>query len=365
MSVTYRYLFADLLTNQINLELPLFGVTYGRAMNDAGNATLSFSLDSTGFNNQDVIDGTIPGRTAFYIDRNGQLIWGGVLWSRTYQAQAKVFSWTAQSFESFFNKQIIEEDLFYDEVDQREILGDLINHMQNKTAADLGVQVLPVSSVQEPILRTVEFKAFNAWTYGKAIDYMIEFDEGFDWTIDVVYGDLNEPTKILTTDNNIGSSQDATQLVFQYPGNIRNYYFPENASRAAVTTLGIGAGNEQLRLTSKVLGIDQIHNGWPNLMNIYQNDNVTVQETLDSQTALDNRIKRVPISVPTFQLGDPGETEVGSWAMGDYAKFFLQDPRFPDGVLINARIIGWDVTPSGTGGIEDVSLIIEGDEDVS
>lgn len=360
----YRYLFADLLSNEINLELPLYGVTFSRIINDAGNATCSFALDSTGYDNADVLDGTIPGRTALYIDRDGQLIWGGILWSRTYQAQAKVLSWTAQSFESFFNKQVIEVDLNYTAIDQREILVDLVNHMQAKTAADIHIQTPTGWDTPATAFRTVTFKEYSAWTYKKAIEYMVEFDEGFDYTIDVQYGPENEPQKVLRTDQTLGAPVQTTQLVFRYPGNIRNYYYPENASRAAVTTIGIGAGTDELRLKSKVLGVDQIHNGWPNLINIYQNDDVSVQATLDSQTLQANNLKRVPITVPTFQLGDPDDQEVGTWGMGDYAKFEILDPRFPDGIELTARIIGWDVTPSGTGGIEDVKLVIENEEEV-
>jgi len=36
MTTTYRYLFADLLTNSIIAELPLTGVAFGSQLNQAG-----------------------------------------------------------------------------------------------------------------------------------------------------------------------------------------------------------------------------------------------------------------------------------------------------------------------------------------
>ena len=77
MTTTYRYLFADLLTNDILGELPLTGVSFNQQLNQAGTLQghlLLSGVNSAGLN---VPDATIPARTAIYVDRNGSLVWGG------------------------------------------------------------------------------------------------------------------------------------------------------------------------------------------------------------------------------------------------------------------------------------------------
>ena len=76
MTTTYRYLFADLLTNDILAELPITGVAFTQQLNQAGTFTghlLISGLDTEKFN---VLPATIPGRTALYIDRTDP--WCGV-----------------------------------------------------------------------------------------------------------------------------------------------------------------------------------------------------------------------------------------------------------------------------------------------
>jgi hypothetical protein len=77
MTTTYRYLFADLLTNDILAELPITGVAFTQQLNQAGTFTghlLISGLDTEKFN---VLPATIPGRTAL-IHRSQRIL--GVGW---------------------------------------------------------------------------------------------------------------------------------------------------------------------------------------------------------------------------------------------------------------------------------------------
>lgn len=367
----YTYIFADLLTDNINLELPLYGTWFNHELNKPGNMTFTFSLDSEGFDNKDVLEGTIPGRTSIYVDRDGSLIWGGIVWSRTYQSQAKNLSYTAQTFESFLNKQYIEENLLFAGDDQRNILIDLINHMQTKEGANIGLLVpekfTPATEgFQKAIQRVVSFSKHQVWTYGRAVEYMIEFADGFDYSIDVRYGTGRVPQKVVRVNNVLGAPIGATgnELVFDYPGSIKNYWFPENASRAAVSTIGVGAGDDDGKLLTKVVQEDLLVQGYPDLQETYTNTDVSRLGTLEDQTKLASELNRVPISVPTFQLSPGVGPKVGSYQLGDFARFDIEDPRFPDGKTFNTRVVGYEIRPPRSGEQEDVKLIIPGEEDV-
>jgi hypothetical protein len=237
--------------------------------------------------------------------------------------------------------------------------------MQHKDIySDIGVGMPPDGSYpfSGGVLRTVDFFDHQLWSYGRAIDYMIEYDLGFDYTIDVAYDVNGRPSKHIHTDNTLGASLANTGLVFQYPGNIKNYYWPENASRGATSTIGSGAGEGSGKLLTKVTEQDLLDVGYPNLQEIYNNTDVSVLETLISQTIQASQLNRIPITVPTFELNTVVDPAFGTWALGDHARIEIEDPRFPEGLRTDIRIIGYDASPTSGEGPEEVKLIIAGGE---
>src|SRR4051794_13975626 len=162
---TYRYILADLLTNNVLLELPFKGATFSRKLNGAGNATFVFQLDSTGYDNQLILDSTITGRTAIYVERNNALVWGGILWTRLYESEGKTVQFTAQTFESYLYKQTVEATQAFVNVDQRNILALMISNMQAKPYANIGITV--PTTFPTVIARSTTFWDYEVWSYGK------------------------------------------------------------------------------------------------------------------------------------------------------------------------------------------------------
>lgn len=102
----YRYYAVDLLGNYTLAEIPFRGVSWGRALKGAGSfsgkipvieATESLSL----------YDSTMPGKTAIFVVRNGVCVWGGIIWSREYDAASKDLSVSASEFTSYFHHRRI------------------------------------------------------------------------------------------------------------------------------------------------------------------------------------------------------------------------------------------------------------------
>ena len=365
----YRYLFSDLLTNVVNLELPLFGVTYGRRINKAGNATFSCSLGNkgtvgipgdVGFSDQDILDATQPGRSCLWIERNGQIVWGGIIWSRTYQSQASVLSYTAQTFESYLYKQVIEVKRSFVVQDQRQILSDLVNHMQSKPYANIGIIVPGIYDSSPAIPRTVDFFSYVGWTYGRAVEYLINYALGFDYTIDVAYDTNYNLTKTLNVANVLGLSTNISQITFDYPGNIKNYFYPESATEAITSMLGFGGGDGAPMTRTKYIKQALLDAGYPDLQESYDNKNIFNINTLVSQTQAAGDLAVAPIIIPTIEVNPEIEPIFGSYNLGDYFKMHVQDLRFPAGKDITTRILGWDAVPSSSVSQEEVKLVVIG-----
>lgn len=358
MVARYRYMFYDALTNTPTIELPLYGTWFQRVMGKPGNATFTVKFNMEGISNADILEGTLPGRTKLYVERDGRIIWGGLVWTRTWEEQARALNCTAQTIESYPYMQVIEENPGpYAGVDQRNIMIDLFNHMQAKPYSDINI-VTPAPFADD-IVRTVDFSNYEAWTYGRAIEYLIDYDQGFDYTIECQWGSDDKPLDLLRIDNVLGQSIETTGLVFDFPGNVRNFWFPENVSRAAITTVGYGKGEGTSVLRSKHTHTEFFDAGYPDLQRVFSDKDVAVQATLDSKVKAFGDLRRPPMVTPTIEIHASMEPQFGSWSLGDYARVYIESARFPDGHEMYIRVIGYELSPpSKATELEKVKLIL-------
>lgn len=359
---TYRYIFADLLTNKVSVELPLYGTSFTRRICKAGEFNGSIALNMEGIPNRDIIDGTAPGRTAIWVERDNRLVWGGIIWSRTWQEQSKTFQYYGASFESWFDHVVISKSLNYANIDEREIVRSLIMYSEQLyDGASIGLSLPPV--FVGGIARTTNFYDYDGWTFGKALQYMAEFDEGLDWYIEPNYDVFGEFTKTVRIDKRLGASLASTGLSFVYPGSIKNFWYPENASRAAVTMFGYGAGEGVKMQRYSATDTAARNRGYPNLSKIYSNKDVKTAATLQSNVTKELQRLAVPVIQPTFEI-NPSEVPLfGDYQLGDFARMIIESDRFPDGYDGTVRIVGWDVKPSQSESTEQVKLILAGEEE--
>lgn len=108
--VEYRYFTTNLVTNEVIAEIPFKGVSYERAIKAAGSfsgeiAVLPPNPDLN--DNASLYDNTMPGRTGLYVMRNGVCVWGGIIWSRSYNVITRNLTVSASEFTSYFQHRRI------------------------------------------------------------------------------------------------------------------------------------------------------------------------------------------------------------------------------------------------------------------
>jgi hypothetical protein len=110
--VEYRYFLTDLLTNQIISEVPFKDVSYERANRRAGSFSgkIPFIEATKGL---DLYESTMPGRSGIYIMRNDVCVWGGIIWSRSYEAVSKELDVQGAEFMSYYYHRNIWQTLQY------------------------------------------------------------------------------------------------------------------------------------------------------------------------------------------------------------------------------------------------------------
>jgi hypothetical protein len=361
MTTTYRYLFADLLTNEIIAELPLTGVSFTQQLNQAG--TFQAHLLITGINTAEfnVDAATTPTRNAIYVDRNGTLVWGGVVWGRSYNSDEQAITITAREFESYFERRRITTTQNFNNTDQLVIARTLIDNAQTNPSGDIGV--ITGSETSGVLVDRVYYDYELKTVYG-AIQDLSRQDDGFDFNIKVEYDPItNEPLKTLVlgyprtgnVDSGIG---DVSTPVFIFPaGNIVTYEYPEDGSIAANTLYVLGAGSNEGKLSAVAQDTNKLTAGWPLLEDQANYSDITDQTVLNELAlgqvlALSEPPPIIKIVVPAYV-----EPVFGTYSIGDDARLIIQDPRFPSGLDAVYRIVGLNVQP-GEDGPERVTITL-------
>ena len=361
MTTTYRYLFADLLTNEIIAELPITGVSFTQQLNQAGAFSAHLLLSGVNTYGYNVDTATQPTRNAVYVDRNGILVWGGVIWSRSYNSADQILSITAREFESYFEHRLISTTRAFTNTDQLTIVKTLVDDAQALPNGDIGVITPTVTSgvLIDRVYYDYEYK--NIYS---AIQDLSKQDDGFDFNIKVEYDGVTfEPKKTLVlgyprtgnVDTGIGDIQ--TPVFFFPAGNIVEYSYPEDGSIVANNLYVTGAGSNEGKLLANAQDTPSITAGFPLLDITVSYSDITDQTVLDELAVAQVQVVATPPPIISVVVPAFVQPEYGTYAIGDDARLIIQDERFPEGLDAVYRIVGLNVLP-GEDGPERVTITL-------
>lgn len=358
----YRYFANDLLTNEIIADMPFYGVFLERRLSSSGQGNASFKLETGKHVDSELIQGSEPGRTAIYCERDGVLIWGGIVWARTYDTRAKVCNLNLGTFESYFKQCVLEAGYIASGVEQITAFRTVLEAMQAQEGSNILLDLSNVTGASG-VTRNFEVESTSFTLVDSVINQMVAVDNGLDYTIEAQTGpSIDTPTrKVLMGYPQLGNTDPAFAPGFDYPGSIDNYYWPESALRGATKIAGLGQGTGETALVAVYTDYARLQQGWPALWSVNSYKDITTQDVLDARTALDATKFRVPYSVPTFTLKPNTEFEMWN-ALGMQFNVHIQDARFPDGKTINSRMVGWALKPGDSDGVESIDLLLEGDD---
>jgi hypothetical protein len=357
MANTYRYLFADLLTNDIIAELPLTGVQFTQQLNQAGTFEGHLLITGIDTNAYNVDVSTIPCRNVIYVEADGILIWGGIIWGRSYNSTSQVLSITAREFESYFEHRRITQDTFFTNTDQLLIAETLLSNAQSVTYGDIGVLI---NSQLSGILISRNYYSYELKTVFNALQDLSRAEDGFDFNITLSYSS-GTPIKTLELGYpRIGvvyNSANPYAIMFDLPGNIVEYEYPEDGSIVANTMYALGAGSNEGKLISTAVNTAFTSTGWPLLEETANYSDVTDQTYLD-QLAI-GQVNAVSYPPTTLKVVVPADVEpkLTTYNIGDDARIVITDARFPNTLDEIYRIVGLTVQP-GENGPERVTITL-------
>lgn len=359
MTSAVRYVFVDALTGTILEEIPLQSTRFSLTLS-GGEFNGTFGLDLSGYDNDQLVTATVPGRTLLVAETDSVVLWGGLVWSRTYQSQAKVVQIYAKTLDQYPTKRLVDFDRDFTATDPRNILRQLYTDMQsdpNSIQVTLPSAFMTANSVDYSVA-VAEMK-----TYRAAIDEVATALTGFEWTIDWSRQG-NGYTKTLRIGMPLGQLPGDTNPIFEYPGNILNYWRNDTIGNGGTNIFGVGAGEGENMPVVEVVHSDLLSGGFPRLDASISFKDVEDGNTLESLTQTQATIAKAPQPVYTVQMKADREPAFGDWALGDHCKLVIKDPLHTgQGTTFQTRILGWDYTPPQGDAVAEVQLMFDGDED--
>lgn len=352
----YRYLAVDLLTGNVLAELPLYGVYFTRKLNGIGDFTGTFKLGTAAMPGTLGPDSTTPGRTVVYVDRDGVLLGPYIIWTRTYSAQSLTMELSGRTPESYAARRLMQADFLRTGAEQRNMMVDLWNIMQKDAYSNIRVQVPPPFPTVVPRDYNVHWYDFK--TFGDAMNEVLASDNSFDWTIDAEYINDVPSMQLSIGYPQLGQSFNSG-LVFEYPGNILQFDYSEQAGSAGNTFFAIGNGEGTARIWRAATDGASMLTGTPRLdvdVTYDINDTTTLQARAN---ALKNQLG-TPIAVLSAFVRADIAPILGTYGLGDNARFVLTDARFPNTTEFHNRVIGWEVRPGESDNSEEIQLTFQG-----
>jgi hypothetical protein len=351
----YAYLLCDMVTNIFLGYQPFTQVTFENVLNGPGRfeAYLPLADDAVQASDWDLM--TIPARTALYVLRDDVPVWGGIIWTRDYDTESgkqALEHFQASTFESYYSHIPYVATTNWVGVDQFEIARELIASL-----ATFGhVLPMPVSGGSSGVLQTYATLASDYKWVSDIFSDIQQLPNGFDWGVDVYYTPTTGPYKQLNLSYpRRGLNAENTPFVFEFPGNIWYYKWPEDGSAFATDVVELGAGSGPTMPVGVAGDLSLLAAGWPIMFALVSRKDITDVGALNAYAAGDLALYNQPSLLPELHVRADMYPTLGLYKTGDDVRFRACDPRFPGGIDLYLRIQSIKVTIADDGN-EDVVL---------
>lgn len=366
---TYTYLLCDLLTDELLAELPLSGVKYATELNGIGalSAFVPYNDETLPL---DPENATVPGGCrSLYVDRDGVIVWGGIVWTRDLAKGGKQIQ--GAEFFSYFQHRYVRSTLATDTsllidqdyvpdgqrlyADQRYLVWSLLRYAAVQPSGDIHIDLNPlVNDGATGISRTASYFGYERPEVYKAIADLAASDDGFDFGIEVGWTPVANnvaPTRYKRARvwyPQRGRTASQSGLVFSKggpAGNILDFSWPENGTAFATDTSALGAGEGEAKVISTAQSADLLASGWPLLENVSTYTDVIDAAQLQGLANSDLAAASKAGVAPWFDVTADDDPAFGSYSVGDSGLFVIDpEPRMPFGLEAELRIVSIENT---------------------
>jgi hypothetical protein len=329
----FTYLAFDLVTGRVLGDVPLRGAQPSWEVSAPGNLggpTIALNpLNAT--QRQDVRDATIPWKCGIAVDRNGQIIWSGVVTTRRYSSQSGSYTLDVSGLLAYWQVRLLSANLTWvTPVEQVDMIRTLMLSGA-EPSVPLGFDA-PASGVE----RQRQIDGGNLTSVLDEVTQISDNEGGFEFVLESRHVSQEGAPAVAHT-LRVGSptlsAADPDRdppLVLEFPGNASEYTWDEDGSTFATDMWGSSTTDEGVTMVRSASNPALLTQGYPRVERSGQWSNISVVATLDAHIRQALAEAAAYANAPTVTVRDDGGTSIGGWAVGDLARMRVTDERrFP------------------------------------
>lgn len=361
----FRYVTTNLYQsgstpNPIISELPFTAVNYTSQLNSNGTFQGHILLSGLSGSQLNAYEGTIPGKTilwVLYADPSTGVsipVWSGVIWGREYNSTSQTLSISAQEMMSLYQRRRISTTKDYSTgsgFDPAYIAYQLMIYAEGLTHGKTGLTYNSISTglLTKKVYYDYELKSVYQAIKDLAANY-------FDFKISPLIDGSGRLINKFYLGAPLGVTYSSSSLlasVFQFPGNLVEYKFPEDASTAANKLYGLGYGDNNTGLRAIAIDPAKITSGdWPLLEDTASYTDIGSSQLLQNVTL--GQLNAISYPPTTVEIVIPPYIDpiYPSYNIGDQVQLRITDDYFPSiasPYYETMRIVAISVAPGENG----------------
>lgn len=372
----WTYKLYDLVTHTFLGTLPFHGVSFSKALNTQGSFSGSINIKDPRVTALDPSTMTIPGKTALYVDLNGTIVWGGIIWTRQFSRSTGTLSIGGQETWSYFAHRIqandytvpptinfgrgagaptywsanpadpvlISAQVVYDALGAFSIGGTTSSGYAGISIQGNGLT--PSAAYVSPSLPISQNQTVDQIvTQLSSLPYLT----GFDFSLDAAYNSSGLPALTLNFWwPRRGRIAGSTGLTINTSGAM-DYDYPEDGTAIGNKIIETGGQGVYQRVAQDAGLISS--GGYPLLEKVINKSNVTDPVVLTYMSRYDLALYRLAVATPSVTIPiDYPSMALGDYIVGDDVRWIIDaDERFPNGSDSYWRVVSSDVSVPDSG----------------
>ncbi|NML50339.1 hypothetical protein HHL19_11775 [Streptomyces sp. R302] len=358
----YRALFCDLRTDRVVDVLPLTEAKFDDFIGKPGSLTATIPLPDGSLAAR-AREALQPGRTAVWLERDGDIWWGGVLWTCTpvsdEQGRLKV-QFQAGTFDSYLDHRILSTDLLGTATDQFDIARLIVAHAEEQPGGRIDISL---GHEMSGVRRDYAYAYSALARIRELLDKLAQLADGFEWRIHCYRDAQGRRVKRLQLGHPTIQT-GTTDIVLDHPGQILTYSLPTDSTVQANVWVARGESantdqsQESQPLTVEAEMSEDLLGGWPRLERTSDHSGVKDQETLRSLAAAELSRQNRPETIPELTVVLDGR--ITPALLGARVRLRIHDLWHPEGLDRQYRVVGLAVNPPQRTKAETATLYLEG-----
>jgi len=318
---TWRVINTDLKTGTVLGELPVQDFSFADVLNSDGNFAVSLPLVTTTPTGRLTNDASAiqiteadlePGANALYFERDGAILWGGIVWGVKGNVASNALAVSGAGFNSYFRRRYIRLDATHSTVDQLDIARAFIDNAQTVAEGSIGIGT--TDSNTSGVTRDITYNAYERKNVADALSQLANVNGGFDYR----FHSFRNGSGVITTEFRVSypATGRTTNFVFELGTNVQllDFEFSGGALTNTVDAVGAGDGSDMLIRTAQNTAslADK-----PLLESVLPLADVSAEATLDTHAA--RAITRGASNIKSLTVAVFGDEipVLGSYVVGD------------------------------------------------